>query len=176
MKLITIENNSEPKNIDSIKKINNIIKKTPIVIYFYMEGCPYCVTTTNEWNKIPNHINRNILDDKLLAVRINHILFNLLNNVGNQPKSFPTIRYVNNNSIIHYDKEGQERNASNLARWIEKHGKKRAVMNPIKTYQSGGVKWKIKTSRNYIRTRRFKKSSRKIKTSKNKIKNNSLYI
>ena len=136
MELITIENNSEPKNIKSIQKINdNINRKTPIVIYFYMEGCPYCVTTTNEWNKIPNHINRDILNDELLAVRINHILFNLLNNVGKQPQSFPTIRYVNSDSIAHYDKEGEERNAQNLARWIEeKHSKNRSFISPKTPY------------------------------------------
>ena len=137
MELITIENNTEPNNITSIQKINNnIIRKKPVVIYFYMDGCPYCVTTTNEWNQIPNHISREKLDDELLAIRINRLLFTSLNNVGQQPQSFPNIRYIHGNSITHYDKEGVERNAPNLAKWIEdKQSKKLSIIKPIKSYQ-----------------------------------------
>jgi thiol-disulfide isomerase/thioredoxin len=119
MKLITIENN-EPINKKYIQKINNnIIRKKPVVLYFYMEECPYCVKTTNEWNQIQNHINNKILDQELLAIRINHKLFGLLNNVGKQPRQFPNIRYINGDTITHYNKEGVERNAQDLARWIE---------------------------------------------------------
>ena len=135
MKLITIENN-EPINKNHIQKINNnIIRKKPVVLYFYMENCPYCVTTTNEWNQIPNHINNEILDEELFATRINYILFGLLNNVGEQPIKFPNIRYINGVSITHYNKEGVERNAQDLARWIEdKQSKKSLLMNPEKLY------------------------------------------
>jgi thiol-disulfide isomerase/thioredoxin len=120
MELISIENNTDPKNILSIQKINNNInRKKPVVIYFYMDECPYCIKTTDEWNQIPNHINREILDDELLTIRINQLLFNNLNNVGEKPRSYPTIRYINGNTITQYDKEGEYRTAQDLAKWIE---------------------------------------------------------
>jgi hypothetical protein len=135
MELISIENNTEPNNILSIQKINNNInRKKPIVLYFYMDDCPYCVTTTKEWNQIPKHINREILDDELLAIRINQLLFTSLNNVGEQPRSFPNIRYINGNTITQYNKQGVDRNASDLAKWIEDKQTKRVSLTKPTTF------------------------------------------
>jgi hypothetical protein len=136
MELISIENNTEPENILSIQKINNNInRKKPVVIYFYMDKCPYCIKTTDEWNQIPNHINKEILDDELLSVRINQLLFNNLNNVGEQPRSYPTIRYINGNTITQYNKEGIYRNAQDLAKWIEDKQTKRVSVTSPPTFQ-----------------------------------------
>ena len=130
MELINIENNSSPQNMEYIQRINNsIMRKKPVVIYFYMEGCPHCITTTDEWNQIPQHINKNKIDEDLLAIRINHILFDLLKDVGEQPKLLPNIRYVHGNTISQYNKEGIHRNAHDLSRWIEE--KKRTPENSI---------------------------------------------
>jgi hypothetical protein len=136
MELISIENNTEPENILSIQKINNNInRKKPVVIYFYMDKCPYCIKTTDEWNQIPNHINKEILDDELLSVRINQLLFNNLNNVGEQPRSYPTIRYINGNTITQYNKEGIYRTAQDLAKWIEDKQTKRASVTSSPAFQ-----------------------------------------
>ena len=154
MKLITIENN-EPINKNYIQKINNnIIRKKPVVLYFYMEECPYCVKTTNEWNQIQNYINNEILDKELLAIRINHKLFGLLNNVGEQPRQFPNIRYINGVSITHYNKEGVERNAQDLAGWIEDKQSKKSLFRPNNYYQT-------KKSRKSYKRKTHKKKSRK---------------
>ena len=175
MKLITIENNELINKIHIQKINNNIIRKKPVVLYFYMEECPYCVTTTNEWNQIPNHINNEILDEELLATRINHILFGLLNNVGEQPTKFPNIRYINGISITHYNKEGVERNAHDLARWIEdKQSKKSLLMNPEKSYlQIKQIKRKSLRKRKSLKKRKFFKKRKSIKK---KINNIPLHI
>ena len=169
MKLITIENN-EPINNNYIQKINNnIIKKQPVVLYVYMEECPYCVKTTNEWNQIPNHINNEILDEELLAIRINHKLFGLLNNVGEQPRQFPNIRYINGVYITHYNKEGVERNAQDLARWIEDKQSKKSLFKPNNSYQQITLITPTKKSpRKNRKSKNRKSKNRKSKNRKSK--------
>jgi hypothetical protein len=171
MELISIENNTDPKNILSIQKINNNInRKKPVVIYFYMDKCPYCIKTTDEWNQIPNHINREILDDELLTIRINQLLFNNLNNVGEKPRSYPTIRYINGNTITQYNKEGEYRTAQDLAKWIEDKQTKRVSDIRPTTYQEPTtyVEELVLPIRKSSRRKSSKRKSSRRKSSKRK--------
>jgi hypothetical protein len=173
MELISIENNTEPNNILSIQKINNNInRKKPIVLYFYMDDCPYCITTTKEWNQIPKHINREILDDELLAIRINQLLFTNLNNVGEKPRSFPNIRYINGNTITQYNKEGVDRNASDLTKWIEdKQTKRVSDIRPITYVEEIVLPIRKSSKRKSSKRKSTKRKSSKRKSSKRKSTN-----
>jgi hypothetical protein len=172
MNLISIEDANSSENTNNIHKLNQHINdKSPIIIYFYMEHCPYCVTTTSEWNQIPNHINSNNIQSNLLAFRINHILYNLLKNVGDEPNSFPNIRYIDHNGIKYYDKEGIERNASNLAKWIEemnvKNNFKRSNFKKSNFKRSNFKKSNFKRS-NFKKSNFKRSKSRRSKSRKNK--------
>jgi len=106
--------NIENENDSKIIKINEHIRnKNPIVIYFYKDGCPYCIETTKEWNKIPIQNKQN-----LLVVKINKLLFHKINNIGEAAKTYPNIRYVHNHKVFHFKKEGIDRNAESLEKWI----------------------------------------------------------
>lgn len=107
----TIENNSK------IQQINEHIRnKKPAVIYFYKEGCPFCERTTPEWDKLHNYLSQN---KDLLVVRINKLLYEKLHYIGDNPTLYPNIRYVRGSHIDIFKKEGDERNAKNLAMWIQ---------------------------------------------------------
>ena len=116
MNYLIIENDI-PENNSKINHINEHIRnKKPVVIYFYKEGCPFCERTTPEWDKLPNYLSQN---KELLVVRINKEYYDKLQSVGEKPALYPNIRYVHNSHINTFKKEGDERNAKNLAMWIQ---------------------------------------------------------
>jgi thiol-disulfide isomerase/thioredoxin len=110
---LIIENDSPDNNHKFLKINEHIRNKYPIVIYFYKDGCPYCIETTKEWNKIPPQNKQN-----LLVVKINKLFFDKFNNIGEPAKTYPNIRYVHNNKVFVFKKEGIDRNAVSLERWI----------------------------------------------------------
>lgn len=113
---LTVENET-PENKSKINQINqHIHNKKPAVIYFYKNGCPFCERTTPEWKKLPNYLSQN---KDLLVVDINKDYYEQLQSVGEKPALYPNIRYVNGSHIDTFKKEGDERNAKNLATWIQ---------------------------------------------------------
>ena len=116
MNYLTVEN-VIPENQFIIQKLNqHISNKKPVVIYFYKEGCPFCERTTPEWDKLPNYLSPN---NDVLVVRINKDYYEKLQSVGEKPALYPNIRYVHGSRIDTFKKEGDERNAKNLAMWIQ---------------------------------------------------------
>jgi hypothetical protein len=116
MNYLTVENEI-PENQIKIQKINqHISNKNPAVIYFYKNGCPFCERTTPEWDKLPNYLPQN---NNILVVRINKDYYEHLQSVGEKPILYPNIRYVHGSRIDTFKKEGDERNAKNLAMWIQ---------------------------------------------------------
>ena len=115
---LIIENDS-PDNNHKILKINEHIRnKNPIIIYFYKDDCPYCVETTKEWNKIPFSKFKN--KQNLIIAKINKILFDKFNNIGEPAKTYPNIRYIHNNKVYTFTKEGSDRNSVTLENWMNK--------------------------------------------------------
>ena len=120
MNYLIIENNN-PENISKIQQLNQHIRnKNPAVIYFYKDGCPFCERTTPEWDNLPNHLSK---ENDLLVARINKLLFDKFNSIGEKPALYPNIRYINGSNIDTFKKEGDERNTKNLAMWIQQHHK-----------------------------------------------------
>jgi thiol-disulfide isomerase/thioredoxin len=120
MNYLIIENNN-PENISKIQQLNQHIRnKKPAVIYFYKDGCPFCERTTPEWDNLPNHLSK---ENDLLVARINKLLFDKFNSIGEKPALYPNIRYINGSNIDTFKKEGDERNTKNLAMWIQQHHK-----------------------------------------------------
>jgi hypothetical protein len=121
-------NNPQP-NQQERQYINNvnqhIIEEKPLVIYFYREGCPYCVQTSKEWPNIKQYIETK--NKNLLVVEANCELYNLMQNVGEKPIRYPTIRFIHRNNVIPFTKEGPQRNAYTMAKWID------TVADPIIT-------------------------------------------
>ena len=116
MNYLTVENEM-PENQFKIQKINqHINNKKPVVIYFYKDGCPFCERTTPEWDKLPNYLSPT---NDVLVIRMNKEYYDRLRSVGEKPALYPNIRYVHGSRIDTFKKEGDERNAKNLAMWIQ---------------------------------------------------------
>jgi thiol-disulfide isomerase/thioredoxin len=116
MNYIIIENDT-PENNSKIQKINHHVRNNKhIVIYFYKDGCPFCEKTTPEWDKLSNYLPT--ITNDLLFLRINKLLYEKLQSIGEKPMLYPNIRYVHGSHIDTFKKEGDERNSKNLASWI----------------------------------------------------------
>jgi thiol-disulfide isomerase/thioredoxin len=158
MNYLIIENDT-PENNYKIKQLNqHITSKKPVVIYFYKEGCPFCDRTTPEWDKLPNYLSKN---NDLLVVRMNKLLYEKLQSVGDKPALYPNIRYVNGSRIDTFKKEGDERNAKNLALWIQQQPPSNHSLHPTHHFS---------IKRHYhnknFKKPKFKKSLRKKKFTK----------
>jgi hypothetical protein len=130
MNYLTVENEM-PENQLKIQKINqHISNKKPVVIYFYKEGCPFCERTTPEWDKLPNYLSQN---NDVLVVRMNKDYYEKLQAVGEKPVLYPNIRYVHGSRIDTFKKEGDERNAKNLAMWIQQQQQQQ--LQPVQLFQ-----------------------------------------
>jgi len=181
MNYLIIENDT-PENNSKIQQINEHIRnKKPVVIYLYKEGCPFCERTTPEWDKLPNYLSQN---KDLLVVRMNKEYYEKLKSVGYKPALYPNIRYVNGSHIDTFKKEGDERNAKNLAIWIQQQQQQQqphsqlqnSIQNPINYIQplhklhpiNSIHKNSIKRPlyNNFFKKPKFKKSFRKRKHNK----------
>jgi hypothetical protein len=102
-----------------------------IFILFYMEGCGPCNATRPEWSKLKNVLSKNFLNkNDIVIVSIDHELAGKLNNIGNEPNSFPTIRYITHAGEINENYEDsdiskKDRTIDSFVEWIEhKSGEK----------------------------------------------------
>jgi thiol-disulfide isomerase/thioredoxin len=138
-------------------------------LFVYMDGCGPCIMTKPAWADINKHIKKEHMhNDNVIVAQINKDLFSELQNVGNNPSGFPTIRYVNKNGKI-VEEYKSARSAQAFAEWIEsklpkhpahnhtvhrksrtRHYKQR-VHNRKNTYKRGhkrgGGKWSLKYKR-----------------------------
>lgn len=113
-------NNPQPNQQEKqyIYNVNqHINRQKPLVIYFYREGCPYCTETSKEWMNVRQHIRQK--NNDLLFVKANCELYNMMQNVGEKPITYPAIRFVHKDRVIPFTKEGPDRNANTIANWIE---------------------------------------------------------
>ena len=125
--------NSEEKDEtgkNHIKILNDSIKdgKT-IFLLIYMEGFGPCNATRPEWKKLENVMNDDILNKDVLIVDMDKDLLEKVNNIGNSPKGFPTIRYISNKDVEDFEDselsdEDKNRNVDSFVKWIELKSKK----------------------------------------------------
>ena len=86
----------QPNLLDQLNKHLNH-KDDHIFILFYMEGCGPCNATRPEWSKLKNVLSKDFLHkDNVVIVAIDQELANKLDNIGTEPNSFPTMRYITN--------------------------------------------------------------------------------
>ncbi len=152
-----------------IDKLNKYLtkKNSKVFILFFMEGCGPCNATRPEWSKLKNVLsNEFIKRPDIVIVSINHELVGKLKNVGKEPNSFPTIRYLTNEGSINEnyedsDIEKKDRTIDSFIEWI----KLKTGENDITTSESRGGS-KQRKSKSYSKkrqnggrwTRKYKRS------------------
>jgi len=120
----------KPNLIDKLNK-HLTHKDDKIFILFYMEGCGPCNATRPEWSKLNNVLSNNFLNrDDIVIVSIDKDLVSKLKNIGKEPNSFPTIRYITKEGKVNENYEDsniskKDRTIDSFVEWIElKSGEK----------------------------------------------------
>jgi thiol-disulfide isomerase/thioredoxin len=124
-----------------IDKLNKHLthKDDKIFILFYMEGCGPCNATRPEWSKLKNVLSNHFLNrDDIVIGAIDKDLAGKLKNIGNEPNSFPTIRYMTNQGKINENYEDsniskKDRTIDSFVEWIQlKSGEKNITQSESK--------------------------------------------
>lgn len=160
----------------NLKKLDDFLRDKKVFILIYMEGCGPCNATRPEWEKLENVLTKEFKNrDDIAIVDINTKLTDNLKYIKEQPKSFPTIRYYENNKYENYEDsniENKDRTIDSFVNWIENKldDKNISKLNQSeKSEQSGGYKSFRKRKARHLKTKkiRSRKWSRKYKQSIN---------
>jgi len=105
-----------------------------------MEGCGPCNETRPEWSKLKNVLSDDFLNkENIVIVSIDKDLYGKLKNVKNEPRSFPTIRFMTNageKMQTYEDSEvsNKDRKIDSFVEWI----KLKTGENDITTSEKNG--------------------------------------
>ena len=125
--------NYETGNPNLIDQLNKFLtrKDGKIFILIFMEGCGPCNATRPEWSKLNNVVSNDFLNREDIAiVSIDKDLVSKLKNIGKEPNSFPTIRYITKEGRINENYEDskilkKDRTIDSFVEWIKlKSGEK----------------------------------------------------
>lgn len=114
-------------NPNLIDKLNKHLthKDDNIFILYYMEGCGPCNATRPEWSKLKNVLSNDLLNrDDIVIVSIDKDLAGKLKNIGKEPNSFPTIKFMKNAGKINENYEDsnvttKDRTIDSFVEWIK---------------------------------------------------------
>jgi thiol-disulfide isomerase/thioredoxin len=157
------------KNAKMVEKINKYLKdkKKHVFILFYMEGCGPCNMTRPEWSKLKNVLSNDFLKKKnIIIISADKDLYNKFINVGGEPMSFPTMRYITNagKKMKNYEDSNiskKDRSIDSFVEWIK------VEMNGS---QKGGKMTKKRTITKKSNKKNFIKKQLSNKTTKRLIK------
>jgi len=118
----------EIKPSSSVDTLNEYLKKpgAHVFVLFYMEGCGPCNATRPEWAKLKNVLSNDFLKrDDVAVVAIDQVLAPKLENIGGEPNSFPTMRYIGNagKTVENYEDaevpQEKDRTIDSFVAWIQ---------------------------------------------------------
>ena len=157
MKILQLNNEDDMAQFNISMKANK-----HVFLLIYMEGCGPCNDTRPEWKKIENSFNddKNGKYNNAVVAEIEKDNLNKLTFIKDDPKGFPSIKYISKNGSL--QEEFEDSNIKNKTReidsfmeWIDSKIKKDRYQKGQK-WQKGG-KWsrKYKRSINCRRPRGF---------------------
>lgn len=173
--------NYKSGNTNLIDTLNKHLthKDDKIFILYFMEGCGPCNATRPEWSKLQNVLSKNFLNkEDIVIVSIDKDLAGKLKNIGKEPSSFPTIKFLKNAGKINENYEDsdistKDRTIDSFVEWIKlKSGENNITKTEVLDSETKSKKKSLtKTNRNKIsggtRKRRGGKWSLKYKRSIN---------
>ena len=129
-------------NPNLIDKLNKHLtrKDDKIFILFYMEGCGPCNATRPEWSKLNNVLSNVFLNrEDIVIVAVDHELAGKLKNIGKEPNSFPTIRYMTDAGKINENYEDsnilkKDRTIDSFIEWIKLKSGEKNITTSDKNY------------------------------------------
>lgn len=170
MVYLQINKKNASDNPNLINKLNKHLTRNrdKIFMLIYMEGCGPCNATRPEWSKLNNVLSNNFLNsDDVVIVSIDKDLTGKLKNIGKDPNSFPTIRYITNQGNINENYEDsdislKDRSIDSFVEWIKvKTGEKDITTNGGSVHSSKQKKYRSYKKRKQHGgkwTRKYKRS------------------
>jgi thiol-disulfide isomerase/thioredoxin len=164
MVFIEIDKKSQQSGEQSlINELNEHLsnKDDSIFILFYMEGCGPCNTTRPEWSKLKNVLSDDFSKrNDVVIVAIDQELVHKLKNIGKEPNSFPTIRYITNKGKTNENYEDsdiktKDRTIDSFVEWIKAKSGENSITKSEPVV--GGFKQRKKRSKRRW-TRKYKRS------------------
>lgn len=149
-----------------IKELNNAVKQgKKVFLFVFWDMCGPCQQTIPKWNDI--NVNNN--DNNIIAL-VNKEYFDKLENMGEQPYGFPTLRYIEKtpSSIIIEEYENanfdgdKDRSTESFHKWINHHNHKHLNGGKINRKSR---KYKPRKHRKSRKTKKLE-NLKKIKTKK----------
>jgi len=143
--------NYQTGNPNLIDKLNKHLthKDDKIFILYFMEGCGPCNATRPEWSKLQNVLSKDFLNrDDIVIVSIDKDLAGKLKHIGEEPSSFPTIKFMKNTGKINEDYENsnistKDRTIDSFVEWIKlKTGEKEITKSETQHFQTKSHKTK----------------------------------
>ena len=161
-----------------IEKINKYLthKHNKNFILFYMEGCGPCNATRPEWHKLKNVLSNKFLNrDDIAIISIDHELASKLKNIGNEPSSFPTIKYIADEGKINENYEDsnilkKDRTIDSFVEWIQEKTREKNITKSTNhnTHNKTYKKLNLTSTRKYRGGKWSRKYKRKINCKKPK--------
>jgi thiol-disulfide isomerase/thioredoxin len=97
---------SEPMELNNLTEKPNPKGADVVIVLFYVDWCPHCVSTKPEWNKLVNKMN----NQKVNGNNVNVVACNAEGSTAekefaneNNIEGYPTIKLVKENDVVDYN-------------------------------------------------------------------------
>ncbi len=97
---------SEPMELNNLTEKPNPKGGDVVIVLFYVDWCPHCVSTKPEWNKLVNKMN----NQKVNGNNVNVVACNAEGSTAekefaneNNIEGYPTIKLIKENDVVDYN-------------------------------------------------------------------------
>ena len=115
---------TKQNNIDDnlkFKQLNDGLRKNKhVFLFIFMDGCGPCNMTKEPWDEIEKKLNNN--ENDYIVARVNSNMFNKIENIGDEPSGYPSLRYINGDNVQEYEEsdiDTKDRSTDSFIKWIE---------------------------------------------------------
>tara|TARA_Y200000002_G_C22494223_1_gene584330 strand:- start:14 stop:541 length:528 start_codon:yes stop_codon:yes gene_type:complete len=112
---------SQPAMLNNITEKPNPKHNELVIVLFYVDWCPHCVSTKPEWEKLVNNMNNTEVNgNKVVVSACNAEGSELEQNFAkeNNVQGFPTIKVIKENDVVEYN---GARNAEALEEFVREN-------------------------------------------------------
>ncbi len=143
-------------NKHHISHVNDDIKNGKHVFLFvFMDGCGPCNATIPQWDALKPHSNK---FDNISISRVNNSLFDQLQNAGDEPPGYPSLRHINNGVVEEFENSGLSNPSRNTGSFLEWIKSKIPSTTSSKSKSKSRSKSKSKSSKSKSKSRSRSKS------------------
>ena len=111
-------------NSTNLESFNNMIKKEPMVVFYYASWCGHCISFKPTWDSFVTICKKKHPKVKLAKVE-SEVIPSLNYNANIQ--GYPTVKFYNKDVNAENNEFGGERSTKNLLQFVEENSKKHGV-------------------------------------------------